>query len=142
MSKANIIGGLLAIIGGLMILISTFISFNPFWNLSNVTWVINLIIGLCAVIGGIFGIKGHRGAGGLVLTMGLLSIFLGIIFAYLSYPYGYNYIQFSLFTQILHQFSFNHSYYLNLFSGISLEAIIVTIGGIFVLASRSEFSYK
>ena len=137
MGTTKIIGGLLAVIGGIMIIIPTFMNFHYFWNISAITIILNLVIGIVAMISGIIGIKGRRNAGALV--MGLLSILFGIIFAYVSFPYGYNYVQFSLFTQIIHQFSDEYIYYLNLFAGISFEAIIITVGGILNLASGSEY---
>lgn len=129
MGGLSTLGGLLALIGGLFILVQTFMYWSIYWAGNGWLIYINLAIGGCGLIGGVFGMKAQRGAGVLALIVGLLSIILGIVFIYIL-PTYYNLWQLSLFTDTMH---IGTQYY-NLFAGISLEAILISVGGIFIVA--------
>jgi len=132
MSGANTLGGLLSIIGGLFILIETLIIWSSVWTSTYpMADVVNLGIGLAAIIGGVFGIKGQRGAGGLSLVVGLLSIVLGLLTVYALQP-NVSFLQFSL---IADQFKLTFLYDI---TNISLEAIIIAVGGILILAGGEK----
>jgi len=132
MGSLSTLGGLLALIGGLFILVQTFISWSGLWVMYPYSLIINLGIGCCGLIGGVFGMKGQRGAGFLALIVGLLSIILGIIIIYVSW--NPNLLQISLFTTTIGIGTED----INLFAGISLEAILITVGGIFIIAGGSK----
>jgi hypothetical protein len=132
MGGLNTLGGFLALIGGLFILVQTFISWSGLWVIYPYSLVINLGIGGCGLIGGVFGMKGQRGSGFLALIVGLLSIVLGIIAIYVYW--NPNLVQISLFTTTIGLGTED----INLFAGISLEAILITVGGICVIAGGSD----
>ena len=132
MSGASTVGGLLAIIGGLFVLVQLFINWSLVWGFYSTAVLINLAVGACGLIGGVFGMKSQRGAGVLALIIGLLSIILGIVFIYLSG--NYNLWQFSLFSETMGL----GIPYLNLFAGISLEAILITVGGVLIIAGGGK----
>ena len=135
MSGASTLGGLLALIGGLFILVQTFILWSVLWvGPAPQALIINLGIGGCGLVGGVFGMKSQRGAGVLALIVGLLSIILGIIFVYVTLLSNLNFWQLSLFTETMGLGISG----LNLFAGISLEAILITVGGILVIAGGGK----
>ncbi|NVM30133.1 MAG: hypothetical protein HWN65_14915 [Candidatus Helarchaeota archaeon] len=126
MSGVKILGGILALIGGVFVLLET-IRLNADWALGMWPWLINLLVALMALLGGIFGIKGQRGAGFVALIVGLLSIILGIV--YVSMGFDYRFFQYSMFASYMN---------IGLFYGISLEAILITLGGLIIVVSGSE----
>ena len=95
-------------------------------------WVCNLAVGILAVIGSILAFLSKKAGGVLLLVAGLISIVLGIIFAVSGYTHV-TYWQYSYFATwgVIAPLS-------NLFAGISLEALIITTGGIICLVSRSN----
>lgn len=127
MSGLRTIGGILALIAGIFILIQL-IMYVEFFSY---TWAINFAIGACALIGGVFGLKGQLGAGGVALVAGLLSIIMGIVCITTLNLY---WIQYSLVTDSFHLGTAPN----NLFYGISLEAILSAVGGVFILAGGSD----
>jgi hypothetical protein len=132
MGGLSTLGGLLALIGGLFILVQTFILWSVLWGTYPYEIIINLIIGGGALIGGVFGMKGQKGAGVLALIVGLLSIILGIIVIYVYW--NPNLVQLSLFTETMGIGTED----INLFAGISIEALLITVGGIFVIAGAGN----
>jgi len=127
MGALSTVGGLLSLMGGILIVIETFIIWGPYWAAYPVADVINLGIGLAAIIGGVFGMKGQRGAGGVSLVVGVLSIVLGLLVIGLGIL-NYSFVQFSLIA-----FELNVTV-LYVTTGISIEAIIIAVGGILILA--------
>jgi hypothetical protein len=134
MSGLSTVGGLLALIGGLFILVETFMLWSVLWFGPAQALIINLGIGGCGLIGGVFGMKAQRGAGVLALIVGLLSITLGIIFVYVTLATNLTFWQLSLFTNTMNI----GILYINIFAGISIEAILITIGGILVIAGGGK----
>ncbi len=130
MSGVKVIGGLLAIFGGIFILIQIIRDIDAF-SMVPYAFILNFAIGGAAIIGGVFGIKGQSGAGEVALLAGVLSIVLGIIWASTMND---NLWQFSLISG-----SFNiGSPGFNLFSGVSLEAIFIAVGGVLVMVGGSD----
>lgn len=127
MSAGRVIGGIIALIGGMFVLIMCFINMQIAFSFGSdyiVAWVINLLIGLLAFIGGIMGLASKKG-GGVAIAAGLLVLFLGILsFTVLSlYILFYQYSLFSVYMSI------------GKWYGISLESIFMILGGIIMLAS-------
>jgi len=134
MSGASTVGGLLAIVGGLFILVQLFINWSDAWGVYSQAIIINLAVGACGLIGGVFGMKAQRGAGVLALIVGLLSIVLGIVFVYVTLLTNLNFWQFSLFSETMGIGAIG----VNLFSGISLEALLITVGGVLIIAGGGK----
>lgn len=133
MSGTSTVGGLLAIVGGLFILVQMFISWSVIWGVWSVVLIINLAIGGCGLIGGVFGMKAQKGAGVLALIVGVLSIILGIISV--QPPSGnYIFLQLSLFSQTMGI----GNILTNLTIGISLEAILIIVGGILIIVGSKK----
>lgn len=116
MSAGRIIGGIIVLVGALFILIQTFINIDQF---GYAPWLINLAFGLGAVIGGVFGMKGQKGAVFMVIIIAVLSIILGIVSVALP---DYRFWQYSFIEETLVDG-------LRL-QGISIEAFLIAMGGI------------
>ncbi|MDD1777923.1 MAG: hypothetical protein LUQ65_07110 [Candidatus Helarchaeota archaeon] len=128
MSAGRVIGGLIALIGGMFVLIMCIINMEAVFLMGGdalVAWLINLLLGLLALIGGIMGLASKKG-GGLAVAAGLLVLFLGILsFAVLS-----------LWT-LFYQYSLFDTYMdIGKWAGITLESILMILGGIIMLASH------
>ena len=126
MSAGRVIGGLLAFFAGLLVMIIVVVNIDAI-NLGGsflAGWVINLIIGILVVFGGLIGF-GSRSPGALVIVCGIVSMILGI-FSALVVDLAVLFGQYSTF-QI----------YLSVgpWTGITLESIFMVIGGIFIAAS-------
>ncbi len=129
MSAGRVIGGLIGLIGGMLILFMCILNlqtvFSPYFGGDYIiAWLINLVIGLLGFIGGIKGLASKKG-GGLTMAAGLLALFLGIIsFTTLSL-----YIMF-------YQYSLVQTYMsVGKWFGISVESILMILGGTIMLAS-------
>ncbi len=134
MSGASTLGGLLAIIGGLFILVDTFLIWSTPYLGPVQTLIINLGISGCGLIGGVFGMKMQRGAGFLALIVGLLSIIFGIVFYATSWTTGMIFVQFSLVSDVMGIGSLP----INLFLGVSLEAILISVGGVLAIVGAGK----
>ncbi len=129
MKAGRVIGGLIGLIGGMLVLIMCILNlqivFSPYFGGDYIiAWLINLGIGLLGLVGGIMGLASKKG-GGLTITAGILALFLGILsFSTLSlYIMFYQYSYFSTYVLI------------GKWSGISLESILMILGGTIMLAN-------
>jgi len=127
MSAGRVLGGIIALFGGLFVLLICFIRIQLFLAMGDVAlidWVINLLIGFLALIGGILGLASKSG-GGVAIVAGLASLILGILSATV--------LDFStIFSQ---QSFFNFYWNIGPWIGITLEAILMIIGAVIMLAS-------
>jgi len=127
MSAGRVIGGLIALIGGMFVLIMCIINMQIAFSLGSdyiVAWLINLLMGLLALIGGIMGLASKKG-GGIAVAAGLLVFFLGIL----------SFTTLSLYI-LFYQYSLFQTYMaIGKWYGISLESILMILGGIIMLAS-------
>jgi len=132
MSGASTVGGLLALIGGLFIVVQMFLDWSLVWGYYSVAIMINLAVGGCGLIGGVFGMKAQKGAGVLALIVGILSIVLGIVFIYVTG--NFNLWQFSLFSETM---GIGYTF-INIGAGISIEAILIAVGGILIIVGGGK----
>ena len=125
MNVGRVLGGLLATIGGLCILIQCIIVVEGVFASGIiqiiVAWIINLLIGLLALIGGVQGLASRRG-GEIAIVAGIASLILGLL---------------SFAVTTLSVIFFQYSLLGYRWSGITLEAILIIIGAIIMLLSES-----
>jgi hypothetical protein len=134
MSAAKIIGGILALVGGVFILLQI-LGFWPlfFAGLEETTCLIlNMTFVGLAIVGGILGLVGKKAGGILAIIAGALAIVFGILTVYFT---GTEMLwPLSFFTSTLHWFTPP----IHLFAGISIEALLMLGGGITIVASGSK----
>ena len=126
MITGRVIGGIIALVGGSLVFLACLL------NLSAITtggtsldkWIVNLIIGSWAIIGGIMGIFKFRMGGGLALLAGIFAILCQIIF-YLNPTI----VTFSQFALLETWFGFVIPY-------VTLEGILMALGGSITFASK------
>jgi hypothetical protein len=96
------------------------------------SWIWNLVTAILAILGGILGFLSKKASGFLIIVGGLLSIVLGLLY-WFSNGTLIEAWQYSYFTSwgIGTPMS-------NLFLGITIEALIITVGGIINLISKSK----
>jgi len=131
MSAGRVFGGIIALIAGIFILTYNFAFVDlGVLNLGGdfaFAWFINLIVAAFALIGGILGLASKNG-GGVALLAGILALVLGIIGS-LVVPLSVMFFQYSLFSNLTH---------VGPWYGITLEEILMLLGGIIMLASSSK----
>jgi hypothetical protein len=138
MSVGKIIGAILGVLGGSFILFYALyyapIAFSPLLgSLAHISgWIWNLMVAVLAIVGAILGFISKKPSGPIILAAGIVSIIFGIIY------WSTNYVlletwQYSYFT--LWGLSWPER---NLFLGISIEALIITLGGVICLISKSK----
>ncbi len=82
MSAGKVIGGLLALVGGVFILIGVVLrAYEVTSGVEGqlIRWIINLVVCLFAIIGGLMAMASKGGAGGLVLIAGILAFLMPLI---------------------------------------------------------------
>ena len=127
MSQGRILGGFIAFIGSFFIVFYAIIYLSSTEvNLTN--GGINLTIGLLALIASILGIASKKAGGKFALIIGLISISFGII-SFLAPALQGILLQYSW---LWVQMNFN---YLIFFAGITLEAILISLGGLLIIIS-------
>jgi hypothetical protein len=128
MSTGRVIGGIIALIAGIFVLIAclmmrnVLIAYEPGEHL--IQWILNLIVGIVALVGGIRGLASKNG-GGDAIVAGTLSLVLGILSVTVL---TFNIIgdQYSLFELLMT---------IGPWFGITLETILMTVGAIIMFAS-------
>ncbi len=138
LSIGKIIGGILGILGAWFILMYaiTYSStvFSPsLGSLAHISgWIWNLLVVALAIVGAILGFASKKPGGWLLLAAGLLSIVLGVVYFISNYALleAWQYSYFTFWGLGWPEF--------NLFVGISLEALLITIGGIISLISKEK----
>jgi hypothetical protein len=137
LSKGKIVGGILGFVGGWFILFFSITYsltvFSPLGSFAHISgWIWNLMVAILAIVGSILGFMSKKPSGPILLAAGLLSIVLGIIYWSSNYALLETW-QYSYFTRW--GLSWPES---NLFLGISIEALLITIGGVICLLSESK----
>ncbi len=131
MSAGRVIGGVIALIAGIFVLIACFMAMGLVFVLGSgeifIQWILNLVIGILALVGGIMGLASKSG-GGAAMVAGILSLVLGIL-SVTVLAFVYIGVQYSLFEQLMT---------LGPWFGITLEAILMILGAIIMLASGKE----
>ena len=140
MGAGKIFGGLLALIGGIFILIPILIILPLFMSWLGagpagmdlvINWILLLILAILAVVAGILGLA-SKGGGALALVIGLIAIVVGILWFSGILPIGYEPASgFDLW--ILDSIVSKEMLF-----GITIEAIFITVGGVVMLASSSD----
>jgi hypothetical protein len=126
MSKAIVIGGVLGLIGGGAMLLQLLLHIGP----GELGWILNLIIISIVILGGILGVARKKAAGGILLVMGILLVLLGAL-SYITVTIDL--LPYSGFAEISGGHTLN-----NLVAGIPLEAFIILIGAVIILASPRD----
>ena len=131
MSAGRVIGGVIALIAGIFVLIACFMVMGLVFALGTgeifIQWILNLVIGILALVGGIMGLASKSG-GGAAMVAGILSLVLGIL-SVTVVAFIFIGIQYSLFELLMT---------LGPWFGITLEAILMMLGAIIMLASGKE----
>jgi len=127
MITVRVIGGIIALVGGFLVVLACLLDTVAILIGGNtlVAWIVNVIIGLWAVIGGILGIRKTRTGGGIALIAGLAALLCQALY-YLNpsnAPYLYQYMPLEMWLVFAIPY-------------ITLEGIIMALGGIIILASK------
>ena len=144
MGAGKVIGGLLALVGGVLILVACFgyymYHITDGIDYQMIRWIIHLIAALLAVIGGVLAIA-SKGAGGvLVLIAGILAFLIPLFIDLIAeFPYTYWFSPYAGLANLVGWGSF-------LFTDIGLaiiysftfEGIIIFVGSILILSSRDR----
>jgi hypothetical protein len=139
LGAGRVVGGIIALIGGALILIHCIIATNLLTDFGTnyaIAWIINLLVALLAIIGGILGLASKSG-GIPALIAGLIALLLPI----LAYVIGdLNIAQ--MFSQLSGIYYYTGFFLFTLPSPmsmiVSIESLIILVGGIIMLASSSE----
>ncbi|NVM30052.1 MAG: hypothetical protein HWN65_14510 [Candidatus Helarchaeota archaeon] len=132
MANRRVVGGVLALIGGLLVLITCLLSIGvlglgePY----STAWIINLVVAAIALLGGILGLAKLRAGGFLLLLIGMVSIVCATIAGTAPYM-SYNWWAFEQYS-LMAWLAGGHVKY------ISLEAALMVVGGIIIVASKAE----
>lgn len=89
MGAGRVIGGLFAFFGGVLVLVAVFMNIDIVTAGATdplITWIVNLLVGILALIGGILGMASKGGGGALTLIAGVMALFLYLIGNLLSSP--------------------------------------------------------
>jgi hypothetical protein len=144
MSAGKVFGGLLAVIGGILILIAVFI-FRLYELTSGIEgqlirWIINLIVCLFAIIGGILAMSSKGGSGALTLIAGIMAFLMPLV-AYLTKSMDLTY-WFSGYSGIYELSSGAYGTLQLIGSGLiwtfTIEALLIFLGAIIILSSRGK----
>ena len=127
MSTVRLIGGIVALFGGFMVVLACLLATLAIFpsGTSLVSWIVNLIIGLWAIAGGILAIFNQRTGGGLALIAGLAASLCQILY-YINparAPYLYQYVPLETWLGFVIPY-------------VTLEGIIMVLGGIIIFASK------
>ncbi|MDD1778822.1 MAG: hypothetical protein LUQ65_11725 [Candidatus Helarchaeota archaeon] len=128
MSAGRIVGGILALVAGVLLLIGVFVRM-VIWSLDfSVPFVLpNIIIAALMMVGGILGLARLKTVGGiLALVAGVVSIIGGLLLMFTSFYYLLPLSLISAF--IMADFTYF----------FALEAFIAIVGGIILLVSSKE----
>jgi hypothetical protein len=130
MSAGRVVGGIIALIAGIFVLIEcllmryVLIAYEPGKYL--IQWILNLVVGIAALVGGIRGLASKRGNDAMVA--GILSLVLGIL-SVTVLAFSIIGDQYSLFEELMT---------IGPWFGITLEAILMIVGAIIMNVSPKE----
>ena len=130
-SSRKLIGGILSIIGASLILAADVLMFLMIFSSSyRASWIISLVIAILALFGGILGCKYKKSSGIIGLIAGILALGVGVL-GYFSGQFFVNSLSSIMISFFIPSFNF---------FGITIEEILIMIGGILMLASSSASS--
>ncbi len=144
MGAGKVVGGIFSLIGGTFVLIPVLMNINSLISPGNteelVLMIINLLVALLALIGGIMGLASKKG-GALALIAGLMALLLPVIAWLIADP---SIAQ--MFSQLSGFVGFFGLYIYILpvmgppvvFLTITIESVLILVGGISMLASSSD----
>ncbi len=123
-------GAILGIVGAGFILAFVAISFVAItlWTLNQwIIYMVLLTIGVLALVGGILTLTKENSGGGILLAGGIIAVVCGVVWFIFQFDFLelYNY---SILGMIVP--------YINYLFGITLEGIIIFIGGILAVAGK------
>ena len=149
MVSRRMIGGVLAFLGGALVMIPTFLNVGLLLKVHSepevvIQWILNFYpVVLFALIGGFLGITGKSSGG----PFGLIAGMTAILLPFLGYITGNVFIA-GIFTQYseIHGFAaaYNYSGYLILLKGgaqqlgITIESVLILAGGVLMLTDTSN----
>lgn len=130
MGTLRTIGGITALVAAALILTATvmwtIIALQGASVFNIIAIVMNYVLAVLVIIGCILGFKGKISGGILVLTIGVVSIIFGIIYTVIPVPWTSMFQQMAITPLVLP------------IPYITLEQILVVVGGILILADRSD----
>jgi hypothetical protein len=130
MSAGRFIGGIIVLIPGIFVLIMCFMGMNLAFTSGMgdafIHWILNFLIGILALSGGIIGATSKSG-GGAAFIAGIFSLVLGLLS-----------IAVAALVIIGSQYSLFQLLGIGPWYGITLEAILISVGAIVMLASGKE----
>ncbi|HMF34729.1 MAG TPA: hypothetical protein VKK79_25120 [Candidatus Lokiarchaeia archaeon] len=126
MAKLSLIGGVIGLIGGVLMFVEIFLRLAP----QKYGWILNLILASLVIIASLISMKGKRFGGELLLVLAFILIIIGIITV--ATP-NVDILPYSVFGE----FGIGHPSS-NLVEGIPLEAFIIILGGILVIAGTQN----
>ncbi|NVM29601.1 MAG: hypothetical protein HWN65_12235 [Candidatus Helarchaeota archaeon] len=130
MGTLRIIGGIIALVAASLILTATVL-----WTIValqgasvyNITAIVmNYVLAVLVIIGCILGFKGKNSGGILVLIIGVVSIIFGILYVGILDPWTSMFQQMAITPLVL------------VIPYVTLEQILVVLGGILILAGGSD----
>jgi hypothetical protein len=127
MSTGRIIGGILALIAGVMLLIGTFYQNSYFGMDFDNLVLVNLAMAALMLVGGILGLVKLKKVGGILALVGGVLLMLGGLLAWFT-PFYYLW-PLSFFFFLTHS-EFTYTF--------ALESIIAIVGSIILLVSSKE----
>ena len=137
MSAGRVVGGIIALVAGIFVLIPAILLYTggqidsyiamEYWDFV-INWILYLVVAVIAIIGGILGLA-SKGGGAPALIAGLIALIMGLLWILNVLPL---YVPISLFQSIIIP-----GIIFTLF-GISIEAIMMILGGVIMLASRGD----
>jgi hypothetical protein len=128
MSAGRVIGGILALVAGVLLLIGALWAIPEYHiEFTNPVVISNLAIACVMIVGGILGLVKLKTVGGIVaLIAGIISIMGGLLIQFTSFYYL---LPLSLFYYIIP---------IDIFYFFAIEAIIAIVGGIILLVSKEK----
>ena len=129
MSALKVIGGILALVGAVFVLITPVLAMIEYGF--SMDSLIYLLWPLLALIGGILGLAGKKAGGWLALIVGLIWVIFGVL---VMTPVGQAWMLYLItlmpYLTVLLGFT--------IWGPITIEAVLVLVGGILILAGGDD----
>jgi hypothetical protein len=143
MSAGRVLGGLFALFGGVFVMIAVFLrsyELTSGFQDQIIRWIINLIICLFAIIGGILAIARKGGAGALTLIAGILAFLMSLIANLVnSSDLAYWFSPYSGLKELTGWGIFLLTDAVTLFWYFAFEGFLIFLGAILILNSRDRY---
>jgi hypothetical protein len=131
-SGLKIAGGILALVGAALILIVLIINIpvlsSPVFQEAQISWVLNLLVVILAIPGGIIGFTGRRSGGAIALVGPALFIMFSMIYNWITYSSIPTYSFIEMFIYIFGPYS-----------QFSVEILMILAGSVMILGSGREY---